>query len=518
MRLFTGYNVRTPGGSLMDFPRHSVRFRLALRVVGLSLAALTSTTSDSKAQLPFPDGPCPLPDSLVLEDTLDPSGYFPLAIGNRWEYAYDNAAFSQPPWGYEVREVIGDSLFNGRSYFVLEEHGVRIEWAQEYPFHLQYLVRYSEEDSTFVRPDLSDDAEPGAEITWYEVPENLAELKDEAGRGLSSFCAPDVLEIGGERIVVAASRVYNSLPDYTVAAYAHGIGLVAFGGDGGPMATLAYARVGGHQFGRPVDAPLRPREFFPLEAGNEWVFYEPVTRSQDTLRVVGDTLLSNQQKYWIVQSQFTVFPSGLVRIDSTRWEVLRATPANDGSITEQTWFQLGGDDLIESLPIGCLLKAPSALLSEVVDVIRCRDSKHLFLEEGVTFARGIGPVRAYYIDWDALLFEFRELKEARVGGRSIPVSLETRSLPEYSAARVEAYPNPFNDAVRIQMSAAANEPLQVAVFDLLGREIARIFDGIPSHHMLVLSWTPGVGVSSGTYLIRALTRVTYRTALVTFVR
>jgi len=64
------------------------------------------------------------------------------------------------------------------------------------------------------------------------------------------------------------------------------------------------------------------------------------------------------------------------------------------------------------------------------------------------------------------------------------------------------YPNPFNPTTRIDFSVPTSGATQLAVFDLLGREVATLFRGPvqPGQHYQVTF--DGTGLPSGLYLYR----------------
>ena len=64
-----------------------------------------------------------------------------------------------------------------------------------------------------------------------------------------------------------------------------------------------------------------------------------------------------------------------------------------------------------------------------------------------------------------------------------------------------AYPNPFNPRTTFTLSVAQAQHVEVAVFDVLGRQVARLFDGpMEAGQAQVLDFD-GAGLASGTYVI-----------------
>lgn len=50
---------------------------------------------------------CPFPDSVAVPDTLDPAGYYPLSVGDSWDYVWDLFSFPAPAFR---RIAVADTL------------------------------------------------------------------------------------------------------------------------------------------------------------------------------------------------------------------------------------------------------------------------------------------------------------------------------------------------------------------------------------------------------------------------
>ncbi len=82
---------------------------------------------------------------------------------------------------------------------------------------------------------------------------------------------------------------------------------------------------------------------------------------------------------------------------------------------------------------------------------------------------------------------------------------EPGSMPMPMGFQLSApYPNPFNSRVRIGLSVGQPVVLQLAVYDVLGRRVAALYDGQLEVGVSECEWTPG-NVGSGRYWIRAMT-------------
>ncbi|MDP8208753.1 MAG: M1 family aminopeptidase [Candidatus Electryonea clarkiae] len=64
-----------------------------------------------------------------------------------------------------------------------------------------------------------------------------------------------------------------------------------------------------------------------------------------------------------------------------------------------------------------------------------------------------------------------------------------------------AWPNPFNGATRFNIHTPGTGQLNVEVFDILGRRVARLADGIVFGGVIPLTWQPERNLSAGTYII-----------------
>jgi hypothetical protein len=72
---------------------------------------------------------------------------------------------------------------------------------------------------------------------------------------------------------------------------------------------------------------------------------------------------------------------------------------------------------------------------------------------------------------------------------------------------LQNYPNPFNSSTTISFETPPNTRANLAVYDLTGRKIAALFDGISRGHKSVVWNTDesgGLGLSSGIYLCRLI--------------
>ncbi|MEM8602028.1 MAG: choice-of-anchor B family protein [Bacteroidota bacterium] len=85
--------------------------------------------------------------------------------------------------------------------------------------------------------------------------------------------------------------------------------------------------------------------------------------------------------------------------------------------------------------------------------------------------------------------------------------LTTADEPTPDAAALglsAAYPNPFQQTTSLTLALDRSEAVRVGVYDLLGREVARLFEGDAVAGTTLTLTFDGHGLSSGTYVVRVV--------------
>jgi hypothetical protein len=90
----------------------------------------------------------------------------------------------------------------------------------------------------------------------------------------------------------------------------------------------------------------------------------------------------------------------------------------------------------------------------------------------------------------------------------IPIAPQGTTSVEESGATVptefglqQNYPNPFNPSTTIRYDVAKAAHVTIRVYDVLGRQVAQLVDGVQSPSTYTVQWNPS-GLSSGTYIYR----------------
>lgn len=93
-----------------------------------------------------------------------------------------------------------------------------------------------------------------------------------------------------------------------------------------------------------------------------------------------------------------------------------------------------------------------------------------------------------------------------IGG---PTAVETEPVQPLVFELKNNYPNPFNPVTTISYQVAKTSPVRIAVYDLLGKEVATLVDGQITAGSHTITWNgqnhAGQAVSSGVYFCRMIT-------------
>jgi len=88
------------------------------------------------------------------------------------------------------------------------------------------------------------------------------------------------------------------------------------------------------------------------------------------------------------------------------------------------------------------------------------------------------------------------------GFNTMPLSSETRiALEEYNLS--DAYPNPFNPVTSFNYTMPEDGMVNVAVYDINGRQVAELADGYMSAGTHPVTWDAN-DLSSGVYMIHMI--------------
>jgi hypothetical protein len=99
---------------------------------------------------------------------------------------------------------------------------------------------------------------------------------------------------------------------------------------------------------------------------------------------------------------------------------------------------------------------------------------------------------------------------------SVEAEGDGRELPQETALE-QNYPNPFNPQTVMQFTLRHETYVRLAVYDLLGREVATLVDGVRQAGVHAVRWDAS-GLASGVYLYRLRAGEELRTRSMMLVR
>ncbi|MEL7363990.1 MAG: T9SS type A sorting domain-containing protein, partial [Bacteroidota bacterium] len=178
----------------------------------------------------------------VIGELPDPLSFYPLTVGNAWEYS-GPSAFVTPM----RREVLKDTLIDGKKYFVVVQRVV--EDNGYYPGPRSYLLRYD-----LRRAQVLERRPNGSEVALFETP---CTLRLTVGEGECTYEDSLVLNYRIVLTDVAPIEGGGSTPAYMYfdslagsLTLASGFGMVSNYGDASSFGIrLYYARINGVEHG-----------------------------------------------------------------------------------------------------------------------------------------------------------------------------------------------------------------------------------------------------------------------------
>ena len=222
-----------------------------------------------------------LPDGVVA-DTLDWRRYYPLEIGNTWEYAGSET----PP--LLIRTIVGDTVANGNRYFIRRDsaplHDVRT-----------YYIRYDTAGTVVTLENIAADTASfplplpysgGDFLAHFDLRSAFGDtlLHDEPGViYVVSGGYRETITVYGEQIEVGALKCLNGFGWRE--CYATDIGFVR----GGSLQnyTLSYANVGGKPYGTSRVTSLTADAALPSDLSIDAVFPNPTREAFQLIYAVG---------------------------------------------------------------------------------------------------------------------------------------------------------------------------------------------------------------------------------------
>ncbi len=181
-------------------------------------------------------------------DPIEPARYYPLAVGNVWEYRdryWPNTTV------ISRREIVRDTVFNGQTYWVASFRESRDGGPLGVPF-LELPIRFDPETSRLVFNQCSGDLLSNPSFCSFAAPIGLNQTCEGYAIDVRWGLDQTVILSDGTHIAVVALKDYQASGGGFRELYAADVGYIYyFGPDHGDTHWLRYARIGGVEYGTP---------------------------------------------------------------------------------------------------------------------------------------------------------------------------------------------------------------------------------------------------------------------------
>ncbi|MEM1054002.1 MAG: T9SS type A sorting domain-containing protein [Bacteroidota bacterium] len=445
----------------------------------------------------------------VMEDTTSAWRYYPLHVGDAWEYEVEaEAGFGV--FIYTVTRLVRrDTVVDGTPYALLEQRAYDVGAAPGGPPSFsRYLVRFDTSRARIVTRSLEDGLErPG--FCPLDLP--FGAIRAECGGEIFA----DV--VGGYEQPVhigemSLTGTLKGLGYYLVVGYserfAADLGLVGsyFNEAGTEEWRLQTARIEGEVVGDlpgeyfpGVPDPVEPERYYPLDIGDErhyWLCrFEGCGQSVTTEKVIGEEVVSNTL-YRVVNTKRYVRASDFsyelasdqntrLRFDEATASVVTRTDAGESIVACNLGADLGPPFPGDEDPCAAFVG-----IYDDPDFGRVKDFD--FLGGAFAYAADIGLVRfrGDASEEETVLFY------SNIAGveRGTPFSVAEESGLERADLVLAAAPNPAVDRVVLSLRLPEVAILRLEAFDARGRRVLSREELVSADARVTLdvsSWAPG---------------------------
>ncbi len=435
----------------------------------------------SGAMAQGPPGPPPSPDSTSAWR------YFPLHLGDAWQYRVDVASGEAPDYSYTLtRRVEAYTVVDGRTYAVIREWPRDVPTGLPAPEARRYLTRFDTLAARVITREIGSASEVAAPCSLSEpFPRNPEEPREvtcqDGSLAMVSGSYTESVRIGEQTYMLTAKTISTSGTLDLAETFAADVGLVQseFEEAEARTLTLVTARIEGRFYGDAPEAgfPGIPdttdaARYYPLGVGDVWHYQtcDPLfgcTRF-DLRSVVREELISDTL-YAVVENLSYTREGGGYVFGSRRESLVRFDSA-----TTQIADRTANRDLANGCPLG-------ADFGVRIDTDEClgiafREEDPVFgdikafdtLGGGIAFAVDIGVVGSSGDGSSALT----ELVYYNVGGteQGTPIPVASGAVPEAQPLALTAFPNPTAGPLAVEV-VGARGLVQLEAFDALGRRV-----------------------------------------------
>ncbi len=445
----------------------------------------------------------------IAPDPNRPEDYYPLHVGDVWEYGPSRSGTpNSSTFPFERRTVTRDTLAAGWRYAVVRTQRFRPDptggWIENVNVS---LVRF-DTVSASVRVRSPGGVESNLLGCRLDLPFPQGVCDGTGGYEFYYGDPAATILIGTTALTRATRRFAGAYPERTLAA---GIGVVFQGCEACVSLKVIYARVDGVEYGQQLTSfttpdPVPPENYFPLDIGNEWHYERKCNGPERSCglnydrvvkRVITEATVAGGQAYVVMRER--EYPTG-----PTSFHLLRYEP----STTEVVERRDDGSERAYTCPLG----APFDGYESCETPINQRQYLYVVDNSGGIkqfYDTGGAALGIKYSDGVGLLGTYSgirtlTLKYASVRGEVVygaPVVVGTQDEAGTAAFRLAAAPNPTDGALRLALTLPEAQTVRLEAFDALGRRVwqqsAALGSGAQSVPVDASAWAPGL------YLVRA---------------
>ena len=261
-----------------------------------------------------------------IPDTTSAWRYFPLHVGDAWQYDVTRTQDVVIVQSYTVTRLVRkDTLVDGARYVVVEEREYQDSPPNPTPALRRFVVRFDTASARIVLADgYAFGVTPCPLDAPFPPPEGISEV--ECGSEGGAFMGivrdggyDESVSVGSEMYVRAAKTIDVNPLIGAEATYAADLGLVASAYEEGNSETwsLRTARIEGVEYGDPPEArfpgipdPTDPARYYPLAVGDTWHYRRELFDEYVTIReVTRDTSVADTA-YAVVRERVYLRPLG----------------------------------------------------------------------------------------------------------------------------------------------------------------------------------------------------------------
>lgn len=252
------------------------------------------------------------------------------------------------------------------------------------------------------------------------------------------------------------------------------------------------------------------QDFFPHAKGNKWVyrnFYSAGGHISYSIRAIGaDTVMPNGKRYFYCPLFDFAYP--FARVDSNGvyvYSIISKMEARVFRFDATVGDQWGASELFLNT-VGLAKVDSISIFSRKVKTFDFVGLKYLTTR--YTFAESFGfieeftPVAQLGADYVITTLQGCIIDGVTYGNLTSAEKIQS-AVPE-RVNLFPSYPNPFNGQTTVRFSLDKREHMRLAIYDILGREVAVLIENELEAGVYNAPWSPK-GVGSGVYFVRLQT-------------